>query len=152
MYNFSLCISCIWHVICNMMYRHLYILCCMHFVSYALFRILLALVLIRELRLSQLIKRLGYYLNLSWSGDAHSGYGKGWEGSCYIHHSYDAYRTNHSHVVEYRGWTGLSLPASYHKRSVGLGVFQANLMSRHRAYTIDRYFTQRSTKESIGAR
>jgi hypothetical protein len=37
-YNFPLCISCIWHGICNMMYRHLCILGCMHSVSYALFR------------------------------------------------------------------------------------------------------------------
>jgi hypothetical protein len=29
--------------------------------------------------------------------------------------SYDAYRTSNSHVVEYRGRTGLSLPAGYHK-------------------------------------
>jgi hypothetical protein len=35
---FLLCISCIWHGICNMMYMHLCILGCMHFVSYALFR------------------------------------------------------------------------------------------------------------------
>jgi hypothetical protein len=49
-------------------------------------------------------------------------------------------------MVEYRGRTGLSLPASYHKRSVGLGVFQGNLKSRHHAYTINHYFTQRSSK------
>jgi hypothetical protein len=49
-------------------------------------------------------------------------------------------------VVEYRGRTGLSLPAGYHKQSVGLGVFQSNLKSRHRAYTINHYFTQRSSK------
>jgi hypothetical protein len=36
MYSFPLCISCIWHGICNMMYRHSCILDCMHFVSYAL--------------------------------------------------------------------------------------------------------------------
>jgi hypothetical protein len=35
MYSFLLCISCIWHGICNMMYRHLCNLGCMHFVSYA---------------------------------------------------------------------------------------------------------------------
>jgi hypothetical protein len=46
--------------------------------------------------------------------------------------------TSNSHVVEYRGRTGLSLPAGYHKQSVGLGVFQGDLKSRHRAYTIDR--------------
>jgi hypothetical protein len=40
----------------------------------------------------------------------------------------------------------LSLSAGYRKQSVGLGVFQGNLMSRHRAYTIDYYFTQRSSK------
>jgi hypothetical protein len=68
------------------------------------------------------------------------------KGNHYVHHSYDAYRTSHSHVVEYRGQTGLSLPAGYHKQSVGLGVFQSNLKSRHRAYTIDHYFTQRSSK------
>jgi hypothetical protein len=68
------------------------------------------------------------------------------KGSRYVHHSYDAYRTTNSHVVEYRGRTGLSLPASYHKQSVGLGVFQGNLKSRHRAYTIDHYFTQHSSK------
>jgi hypothetical protein len=33
-----LCISCIWHGICNMMYRNPCILDCMHFVSYALDR------------------------------------------------------------------------------------------------------------------
>jgi hypothetical protein len=38
MYSFSLCISCIWHRICNMMYRHPCILDCMHFVPYALVR------------------------------------------------------------------------------------------------------------------
>jgi hypothetical protein len=38
MYSFPLCISCIWPSICNMLYRHLWILGCMHFVSYALFR------------------------------------------------------------------------------------------------------------------
>jgi hypothetical protein len=38
MYSFPLCISCIWHGTCNMMYRHLCILDCMHFVSYALVR------------------------------------------------------------------------------------------------------------------
>jgi hypothetical protein len=37
-------------------------------------------------------------------------------------------------MVEYRGRTGLSLPAGYQKQS------------RHRAYTIDHYFTQRSSK------
>jgi hypothetical protein len=68
------------------------------------------------------------------------------KGNHYVHHSYDAYRTSHSHVVEYRGQTGLSLPAGYHKQSVGLGVFQSNLKSRHRAYTLDHYFTQRSSK------
>jgi hypothetical protein len=36
--KFPLCISCIWHGICNMMYRHPCILDCMHFVSYALDR------------------------------------------------------------------------------------------------------------------
>jgi hypothetical protein len=36
MYSFPLCISCIWHGICNMMYRHPCILDCMHFGSYAL--------------------------------------------------------------------------------------------------------------------
>jgi hypothetical protein len=36
MYSFPLCISCIWHGICNMMYRLPCILDCMHFVSYAL--------------------------------------------------------------------------------------------------------------------
>jgi hypothetical protein len=36
MYSFPLCISCISHGICNMMYRHPRILDCMHFVSYAL--------------------------------------------------------------------------------------------------------------------
>jgi hypothetical protein len=35
MYSFLLCISCIWHGICNMMYRHPCILYCIHFVSYA---------------------------------------------------------------------------------------------------------------------
>jgi hypothetical protein len=35
---FLLCISCIWHDICNMMYRHPCILYCMLFVSCALFR------------------------------------------------------------------------------------------------------------------
>jgi hypothetical protein len=35
---FPLCISCIWHDICNMMYRHPCILDCMHFVSYAFCR------------------------------------------------------------------------------------------------------------------
>jgi hypothetical protein len=49
-------------------------------------------------------------------------------------------------VVEYRGRTGVSLPAGFHKESVGLGVFQGNLKSRHHAYTIDHYFTQRSSK------
>jgi hypothetical protein len=38
MYSFPLCISCIWHSICNMMYRLPCILDCMHFVSYALDR------------------------------------------------------------------------------------------------------------------
>jgi hypothetical protein len=38
MYSFHLCISCIWHGICNMMYMHPCILDCMHFVSYALVR------------------------------------------------------------------------------------------------------------------
>jgi hypothetical protein len=38
MYSFPFCISCIWHGIYNMMYRHHCILDCMHFVSYALFR------------------------------------------------------------------------------------------------------------------
>jgi hypothetical protein len=38
MYNFPLCISCIWHGICDMMYRHLCLLGCIHFVPYALFR------------------------------------------------------------------------------------------------------------------
>jgi hypothetical protein len=38
MYSFSLCISCIWQDICNMMYMHPCILDCMHFVSYALDR------------------------------------------------------------------------------------------------------------------
>jgi hypothetical protein len=38
MYSFSLCISCIWYGICNMMYIHLCILGCMHFVSYAFVR------------------------------------------------------------------------------------------------------------------
>jgi hypothetical protein len=69
------------------------------------------------------------------------------KGNHYVHHSYDAYRTSHSHVVEYRGRTGLSLRTGYHKQSVGLGVFQGNLESRHRAYTIDHYFTQLSSKE-----
>jgi hypothetical protein len=46
-------------------------------------------------------------------------------------------------MVIYRGRTGLTLPASYHKQSVGLGVFLGNLKSRHRTYTIDHYFTQR---------
>jgi hypothetical protein len=36
--SFPLCITCIWHGICNMMYRHPCILVCMHFVSYALVR------------------------------------------------------------------------------------------------------------------
>jgi hypothetical protein len=49
-------------------------------------------------------------------------------------------------MVIYRGRTGLTLPASYHKQSVGLGVFLGNLKSRHRTYTIDHYFTQRSSK------
>jgi hypothetical protein len=31
MYSFPLCISCIWHGICNMMYRQPCILDCMHF-------------------------------------------------------------------------------------------------------------------------
>jgi hypothetical protein len=40
MYSFSLCNSCIWHGICNMMYGHLCILGCMllyhmHFVGKA---------------------------------------------------------------------------------------------------------------------
>jgi hypothetical protein len=35
MYSFPLGISCIWHGICNMMYRHLCILGCMHLVLYA---------------------------------------------------------------------------------------------------------------------
>jgi hypothetical protein len=35
MYSFLVCISCIWHGLCNMMYRHLCILSCMHFLSYA---------------------------------------------------------------------------------------------------------------------
>jgi hypothetical protein len=34
--SFSLCSSCILHCMCNMMYRNLCILGCMHFVSYAL--------------------------------------------------------------------------------------------------------------------
>jgi hypothetical protein len=38
MYSFPLCISCIWHGICNVMYRHPCILDCMHFISYALGR------------------------------------------------------------------------------------------------------------------
>jgi hypothetical protein len=38
MYSFPMYISCIWHVICNMMYRHFCILDCMHFVSYVLVR------------------------------------------------------------------------------------------------------------------
>jgi hypothetical protein len=38
MYSFPLCISCIWHGICNMIYRYLCLLNCMHFVSYALVR------------------------------------------------------------------------------------------------------------------
>jgi hypothetical protein len=38
MFSFPLCIACIWHGICNMMYRHICILGCLHFVSYALFR------------------------------------------------------------------------------------------------------------------
>jgi hypothetical protein len=38
MYSLPLCISCIWNGICNMMYRHLCILDCMHFVTYALVR------------------------------------------------------------------------------------------------------------------
>jgi hypothetical protein len=38
MYSFHLCISCIWHGICNMMYMHPCIFNCMHFVSYALVR------------------------------------------------------------------------------------------------------------------
>jgi hypothetical protein len=38
MYSFPLCISCILHGMCNMMYTHLCILGCMHFVSYALAR------------------------------------------------------------------------------------------------------------------
>jgi hypothetical protein len=63
-------------------------------------------------------------LALSWSEGAQSGYGKGWERGRYVHHSYDAYRINHTHAVEYRGRTGLSLPAGYHKQSVALGVFQ----------------------------
>jgi hypothetical protein len=49
-------------------------------------------------------------------------------------------------MVEYRGQTGLSLPAGYHKQSVGLGVFQGNLKPRHRANTINHYYTQRSRK------
>jgi hypothetical protein len=49
-------------------------------------------------------------------------------------------------MVEYKGRTGLSLPADYNKQSVGLGVFQGNLKSRHRAYTVNHYFTQRSSK------
>jgi hypothetical protein len=36
--SFPLRISCIWHGICNVMYRHRCILDCMHFVSYALVR------------------------------------------------------------------------------------------------------------------
>jgi hypothetical protein len=47
--------------------------------------------------------------------DAHSGYRRDEKGTCYIHHYYDAYRTSHSHVVEYKGRTGLSLPVDYHK-------------------------------------
>jgi hypothetical protein len=46
------------------------------------------------------------------------------KGSRYVHRSYDAYRTSHSHVVEYKGRTGLSLPADYHKQSVRLGVIK----------------------------
>jgi hypothetical protein len=46
------------------------------------------------------------------------------KGIRYVHHSYDAYRTSHSHVVEYRGRTGLSLLAGYHKQSVGLVYFK----------------------------
>jgi hypothetical protein len=38
MYSFPFCISCIWHDIGNMTYRHLCILGCMHFVSYAFVR------------------------------------------------------------------------------------------------------------------
>jgi hypothetical protein len=52
-------------------------------------------------------------------------------------------------MVEYRGRTGFSLPAGYHKGFVGLGVFQGNLKSRHHAYTIDHYFTQRSSKINL---
>jgi hypothetical protein len=37
MYSFPFCISCIWHGICNMMYRHPCILVCMHFVGKASF-------------------------------------------------------------------------------------------------------------------
>jgi hypothetical protein len=37
-YSFPLCISRIWHGICNMMYRHPCVLDCMHFVSFALVR------------------------------------------------------------------------------------------------------------------
>jgi hypothetical protein len=66
--------------------------------------------------------------------------------SRYVHQSYDTYRTSHSHVVEYRGQIGLSLPASFHKQSMGLGVFQGNLKSRHHDYTNDHYFTQHSSK------
>jgi hypothetical protein len=40
----------------------------------------------------------------------------------------------------------MSRPASYHKQSVGLGEFQGNLKSRHRAYTIYHYFTLCSSK------
>jgi hypothetical protein len=107
--------------------------------------------LIRKLRISQVIKRLEYYLHLSWLGAAHSGYGKGWEGSRYVHHSYTAYRTSHSHMVEYRGRMGLSLPAGYHKQSVELGVFQGNLKSRHRAYTITTSLSAQA-KQSLRAR
>jgi hypothetical protein len=32
MYSFPLCISCIWHGICNIMYMHLCILGCMHYI------------------------------------------------------------------------------------------------------------------------
>jgi hypothetical protein len=38
MFSFPFMHSCIWHSICNMMYRHPCILDCMHFVSYALDR------------------------------------------------------------------------------------------------------------------
>jgi hypothetical protein len=42
--------------------------------------------------------------------------------------------------------TEAGLPAGYQKQYVGLGVFQGNLKSRHRAYTIDHYITLRSSK------